>query len=396
MLTFLNNAVPVFSDFADLVPQPIYWADLDQRILGFSLSALEAIGISSSDQVIGKSPLELYPEEMAHQIIANHKKAISENIKLSFEESIVDAETGEVKVFDATIMPLYDENKNIIGTCGISIDITERKNLEQETIRQKNGLEKKIKFQRNYIKSFGYDCFKSLKNISNAVGVIEEFIFSSNVASELNDHFYTINHSLSEMYTIYQKINSIIMIEEDQCKNINNDVTLNYLESLIVDEINIADSLISAEFEISVSYKMDEKSKQKIYIDYHKVQYILRSFFLNYVKAIHKGNQANIMLEVTAKDAINNMLYVEFAFNGNIPFLELEDNTIRVEHLLDSVDKYGFSYDLSLATHYIEILSKNAEDLNAVISTGRTMSFTLPFCKESKQVKKPFLPRLVG
>ena len=45
---------------------------------------------------------------MAEDIIAHHKEVIRTGKQMRVEESIVDRTTGETKIFDATIAPLYD------------------------------------------------------------------------------------------------------------------------------------------------------------------------------------------------------------------------------------------------------------------------------------------------
>ncbi len=287
---------------------------------------------------------------------------------------------------------MYNSNGEIIGTCGISIDITERKRLEEETIRQKNQLEKKLKFQRSYLKSFGYDAVNSLKSISDAIDNIEkrlmQFDIPDKVRTDLNNDFYNINESLSEMYTMYQKMTSTIIGEEEKYKNINekNEIPT-YLEQLVETEIDIADASISSEFDVSVSFDMDERSKQKLYIDYKKVRHIIRTLLANYTKAIDKeSRKEDIYLKITAKDGIHNKLYVTFAFTGNMPFLELEEDNIRAEHLMYkkqshiAMDKHNFAYDLSLAKYYADLLC-DGQELNDSLFEGPRFSFTLPFRK---------------
>ena len=51
--------VPNFQYFADVVPEPIYWGDLEQKIMGFSTKAIAGIGAKSVKDVIGKTPFDL-------------------------------------------------------------------------------------------------------------------------------------------------------------------------------------------------------------------------------------------------------------------------------------------------------------------------------------------------
>ncbi|WP_119328508.1 PAS domain-containing protein [Cysteiniphilum halobium] len=389
-----TDATPEFESFAELIPEPVYWLDLKQRIIGFSSSATKAAGIESKEQVLGKTPYDLYPKKMADKIISHHREVIKTGKKLNFEESIVDKKYGKLKIFDATIIPLYDANKNIIGTSGISIDITERKRLEEETIKQKNQLEKKLAFQRNYIRSYGYEWIDALKNISLAINTIGEKLIESTTIPEsleiaVNNQLYKINESLSEMYTMYQKINSTIISEDEDLKHTNQENSIPmYLEDLIAPEIGIANALINAKYDVKVSFEMDEQSKQKLNVDCRKLRHIIRTLLANYTKGINKHSlKSDINLKITGKDGVHNKLYVTFEFKGNMPFLELENDTIRAEYLMYeqnnnfAMDRHGFAYELALAKHYTNLLCKGDEQLIDYLFEGSNFSFTLPFLK---------------
>jgi len=114
---------------AQLLPTPFYWLGLNQEYLGINKLVIEATGTSSYEKdFAGKTPYNLYPREMAEDIVEHHRKVLQTGETLSsVEESIRDVTTGEVKHFNATIAPLRDDNGNIIGTIGTSIDITRDK-----------------------------------------------------------------------------------------------------------------------------------------------------------------------------------------------------------------------------------------------------------------------------
>ncbi|WP_395947091.1 PAS domain-containing protein [Caedibacter taeniospiralis] len=393
----------LFKEFAEVIPEPFYWDDLNQNILGANKVVLNAIG-SDIDTVLAKKLVDFYPKEIAEQLIKNKKIVIETGKKHKFEETIRDITTGEIKVFDATIAPLYDEDRNLIGTCGISIDITERKKQEAEIIRQKNQLEKKLKFQHNYLKSAGYECLDSLKAVSNAVAEIEHRLRRLDIAAkleyDLNDQFYILNESLSELYTMYHKLYSTVIGAEENIKYFDqkHEIPLR-MENLIKTEVGLAESCISAEFDVNVSYEMDEKSKQKLDVDYRKLQHILRTLFANYTKGVNKtSRKEDIRLSITAEDGYHDTLYVTFDFKGPLPFVEVEEDEIRAEHMVYksqtrvALDKHDFAYDVSLAMDYADVLCGN-EDLNEHLFEGPYFSFTLPFRKteDDGKGKKPHL-----
>ncbi|WP_116964749.1 PAS domain-containing sensor histidine kinase [Fastidiosibacter lacustris] len=404
-LTSKKDLTSSFDEFSEIVPGGFYWFDLNHKLMAINSFALKTGNAKLSD-VIGKTPIEMHPKEMADEIISNHKQVIKTGKQLHCQERIQDFKTGNTVFFDVVLSPLFDENNEIFGVCGISTDITERKRLEEETIRQKNQLEKKLEYQKNYLKAYGYDYVDALKKISDALENIEKRLMKldipTGVRSQLNDEFYTINESLSDIYSLYQKINTSILDQEHNNDEVEkNEMPLN-LEDLVETEVNLANSSISAEFDLNVSFEIDEKSRQKLYIDYKKVRHIIRTLFANYTKAINKeGRKKDIQLTITAEEGIRDKLYVTFEFDGNMPFLELENDNIRAEHLVYqsqthiASDKHNFAYDLSLAKYYADLLC-DGEELNDSLFEGSRFSFTLPFRKATNDGKeKKFKPTLV-
>lgn len=88
---------------------------------------------------MGKSLYEFYPYEIADRIVQHNNEVMrSENV-LSQEEVIADITTGEIKHFMAIKAPLRDDDENIIGIVGTSIEITAEK--EAHRLRLENELQ---------------------------------------------------------------------------------------------------------------------------------------------------------------------------------------------------------------------------------------------------------------
>lgn len=114
---------------APVLPAPIYWHDKAGVVLGINDLCLEGMG-TTRDKVVGKTPYDFYPKKLAEYIL-KHNAEIMETGKVSFqEESINDVTTGEYKAYLAVKAPLYDDDKNIIGIVGTSINITAEKEAE--------------------------------------------------------------------------------------------------------------------------------------------------------------------------------------------------------------------------------------------------------------------------
>ena len=105
----------------------IFAKDLDGRYILFNQTASRFVG-KTVEEVIGRDDYALFPAEQAAGLLAVSRRAMSENRRISLEEVLSTAD-GE-RVFYATKGPLRDANGKIIGSFGISRDITERKRIE--------------------------------------------------------------------------------------------------------------------------------------------------------------------------------------------------------------------------------------------------------------------------
>ncbi len=117
---------------AELLPISVYWFDTSQKFIGANSPTLRNIGAQfSKDELFKKTPLDIYPETMARNIMRHHSEVVRSGQPFFGEEAIEDITTREVKYFKAVIAPLYDDDGRIIGTIGASLDITAEKEAQQ-------------------------------------------------------------------------------------------------------------------------------------------------------------------------------------------------------------------------------------------------------------------------
>ena len=112
------------------IPDNIYFKDRQSRFIHLSRAFLKAFNIKDPREAIGKTDFDYFTEEHAREAFEDEQRIMSTG------EPIVDKEERETRPDrpDAwvltTKMPLRDKRGNIVGTFGISRDITERKRAE--------------------------------------------------------------------------------------------------------------------------------------------------------------------------------------------------------------------------------------------------------------------------
>lgn len=130
------------------VPQGIFWKDVTGRYLGCNQTIASSAGLSSPEEIIGKTDLELpWPREQAEGYMADDRQVISSGkAKLKYTEPLRQADGEEITIVTSKV-PLLNQNGEIFGLLGVVDNITEKQKAEAEQNRLKEQLYQTTKLQ---------------------------------------------------------------------------------------------------------------------------------------------------------------------------------------------------------------------------------------------------------
>ena len=91
------------------------------------------------EELLGKTPYDLFPKEVADELLAHDRQVLEQGEPIQFEE-VVPVE-GELRTYIAVKFPLRDHTGKPYAVCSISTDITDRKRAEQALAEAKSRLQ---------------------------------------------------------------------------------------------------------------------------------------------------------------------------------------------------------------------------------------------------------------
>ncbi|MBF0431048.1 MAG: SpoIIE family protein phosphatase [Fibrobacteria bacterium] len=134
--------------FIDNIPDKIYFKDRDCRFIMVNKCTFDNHPqLNRMEDFMGKTDLDLFPEETAKEWMEAEKKIMDTGIPIVNEEFMEPSDTGEEIWISTTKMPFRDKNGVITGIFGLSRNITRLKMAEKALQRVNESLEDKVQLR---------------------------------------------------------------------------------------------------------------------------------------------------------------------------------------------------------------------------------------------------------
>ena len=119
----------------DNLPDVIYAKDSGARKTVANPADLKLMGCKTEAEALGKTDFEFYPKDIAAKLIQDDHSVLWKGQSILNREEKIIKPDGEVRWLLTTKVPWHDSNGKIIGLVGIGRDITDRKRLEEQSLR---------------------------------------------------------------------------------------------------------------------------------------------------------------------------------------------------------------------------------------------------------------------
>ena len=126
----LDNQRVMMQNVIDATPDLIFFKNLDSVYLGCNGAFVDFTG-RNLQQIIGQSDFELFDQETARRFRQIDRQTLEQATPQKHEEWVT-YPNGQQVLLETVKTPFYDSDGGLMGLVGVSRDVTERKQVEQQ------------------------------------------------------------------------------------------------------------------------------------------------------------------------------------------------------------------------------------------------------------------------
>lgn len=370
---FLSNVY--FQNILDVLPENFYWTNKNGVVLGCNNNQAKLFGFESSEDITGKSIRDIgnklgWDKKTAATVRKNDLAVMRTKIPLKAEETCV--LDGKLRTFLSYKHPLIDTKKRVMGVFGITVDITEQKELETALRIAKEKAEEASQMKSEFIHNMEHDIrtpFAGIYSMSHALAAQEN-------DAEKKEALTLIADSSKELLEYANHILAFAQIEEEFNKVISKPFSFqNLVKSIITMEGPPARNK-----KIQLNYTISKNMPETVLGDPDRLKGILINLTSNAIKFTEKGS-VSITVDLLKKKKNEAIISLSVKDTGiGIPKdkqKSIYDKFFRVNPSNQGIYK-GFGLGLKVVKKFVEELNGEI-DLDSTVGKGTTFTLTLPF-----------------
>ena len=168
----LNQEKHLFDLLMEYLPEHIYFKDRECRFTRVNQSLARLFGFTGPDELIGKSDFDFFTSEHAQQAYDDEQALIRKRRSVCSTEEKETWPDGRETWVLTTKLPLPDPSGRIVGTFGISRDITERKHFERELQAAKEQAEAANRAKSEFLANMSQEIRTPMNGVIGMTGLL--------------------------------------------------------------------------------------------------------------------------------------------------------------------------------------------------------------------------------
>ncbi|MGJ5814455.1 response regulator [Paludibaculum fermentans] len=222
----------LFQVLIDELPMYIYFKDRKSRFTRLNPAMIRLFGCTDASQLIGKSDADFFTGEHAEQAYKDEQELVWGKRSLVSQEEKETWSDGHETWVLTTKLPLRDVAGRIVGTFGVSRDITERKLAERELQAAKEAAEAANRAKSEFLANMSHE----IRTPMNGVVGLTELLLETDLSSEQQGYLSMLKRSGEALLTV---INDILDFSKIEAGKLDLDPVEFDLRDAIIDTLRV-------------------------------------------------------------------------------------------------------------------------------------------------------------
>lgn len=310
----------------DNIPDNIYFKDRESRLIQVNKAYCNKFGKKPED-ILGKTDFDLFSKEHAAPAFEDEQNIINKNVSIIRKLERETFENGETNWVSTTKVPLADIQGNIIGTMGISRDVSDLKEAEgklKSTISLLEETQLQL-IEAEKLKSVGRMAAGIAHEVKNPLAVVTLGVDYLRQQLKGNDELLGM---LNDMKDAITKANDVIFELLDYSSPREMQLEPQHIHTVVEQTLSFLQHNFK-QANIKCLNELDADLPQTR-IDLKKIEQVFINLLLNCINAMPSGGELVIRSKLTRMQSaganVSSELTELFRIGDPILQIEIEDN----------------------------------------------------------------------
>lgn len=373
----------------DNVPDAIYFKDRDSRFVRLNQAHARLFGLDDPEKAVGQTDADFFTLEHASPALGDEQEIMRTGQAIV---SKVEKETwpdGHVTWASTTKMPWRDRDGNIVGTFGISRDITGLLQFEEELRVAKEAAESASRTKSEFLANMSHE----IRTPMNGIIGMTDLALDTPLTSEQREYLTMVKDSADSLLAV---INDVLDFSKIEAGKLTLDPVEFDLEDLLSNTVRLL-SVRASQKGLEVALRAEVGVPERVVGDAGRVRQVLINLIGNAIKFTEHG-EVVVRVEVEWSRAQEIILHFSVRDTGIGIALEKQKGIFEAFTQADSstTRKYGGTgLGLSISSRLVEMMGGRIW-VGSAPGQGSTFHFTSKFSLPKPQDVKTTLRETVS
>ncbi|MEM9657820.1 MAG: PAS domain-containing protein, partial [Planctomycetota bacterium] len=334
----------------DNIPDAIYFKDRESRFIRVSRAMQDKHGLADPDEVVGQTDEDLFTEEHAQQALADEREIMRTGEPLVAR---LERETWPHRNdtwVSTTKMPLRNSDGATVGTFGISRDVTELKQAQDQLLHARDAANAASKAKSDFLANVSHE----IRTPMNGIIGMTELLLNTELSDEQHEYQSIVKSSAHALLSL---LNSILDFSKIESGKLELEIVPFELRETIGNTLQTL-AARAAQKGLELAVRIPPEAPERLLGDPSRLRQILVNLVGNAIKFTDRGE---VVVEVAVDSIDRHMSDLHFTVRDTGPGVPPEKQA-RIFEAFSQADasttrKYGGTgLGLAISTQLVQLM----------------------------------------